>query len=166
MKKKVILGISCLCLVLLAGVIGVFVFNSRNNSKQPANVISKGAFPGMDTTAIENSLNKKQAEQNVTLNILQSITWENKDAYADVGIYNMKNSRYNLKVSISNELGDVIYASPLLKPDEKVDQAKMSNKDIKAGTYKCTADFEFFQPDTGDLYTKQSISNITVTVKK
>lgn len=135
-------------------------------SDEPENMITTGAFPGMSKSVVQNKVDKAQEGNMVTLNILNKIEWPTKDSYTDVGIYNNLESGYLLQVTITTENDEVVYKSPMLEPDQRIESAKITNTDIKEGEYTCNAQFEFFTLDGENLVTTQNIGNISVVVGK
>ncbi len=167
-KRKAAVAVICtvVCLFIAGAATYGICHCLHKDDNPPENVVSDGAFDGMKDSSVKSGLNEKQAKHMVTLNILNSITWKNADSYADVGIYNPRDSRYVLQVVLASEDGDVVYKSPKLNADQKVESAKLTNKGLKPGTYNCTADFNFYDEQSGELQTKQSIQNIKVILKE
>lgn len=171
-RKRALIMIVSLAIIIGSGisVLGYSLWKNRPEKtvEKPVieNVISQGAFDGMNVKEMQKELNKVQTKHMVTLNILSAITWETPDSYADVGIYNMPDSGYLEQVVLTDQDGNVLYKSPKLQPNEKIEQAKITKKDIKPGNYTCRADFLFYDMETKELQTKQSIDKIQVLVKK
>lgn len=161
--KIIIIGI--LMSVTLSSVIGFYMVNrgEKTNTKQKVlyqakkgNTVLKGPFTGQ-----KRSNNKD--EKMLTLNVLRTIVWDKQKKFADVGIYNDASCRFAMKVCIKTKAGKVLYESPVLQPDERVEYAILRDESIKNGTYDCLAEFFFY--DNDELVTKQTVDEISVTLK-
>lgn len=108
---------------------------------------------------VDGKLNKTQ----LAIKINSSIVLEDCLSKGKFGIENKSNNIYNIIVKIylkdSNEL---IYASPILKSGEKIEEARLDKK-LEKGTYKAIAYFEAYD---GDNYKGRSGAEIKITIKK
>lgn len=83
-----------------------------------------------------------------TLSIYPEATFENGKSTGELYIRNEVDNAYPIAVQIiENKSGGIIYESGAIQPGYEVTEGKLL-KNLKQGTYKCTAEVSIFDPDT------------------
>lgn len=125
-----------LLLALGISVSGYLVVKQAINNKEKSSSVEEGE-------KIEGKLDKTQ----LAMKINSKITIEDSTSKGKFGIENKSNNVYDMVVKIYlKETNELIYESPMIKPGEKIDEAKLDKK-LEKGTYKAIAYFEAYEKE-------------------
>lgn len=171
-KKRRRRWIIALILLVLISLIGVFVFAPQGKDVQPVDSYvppvmkdrgfgEDGELDMTNAKTIRSGVQQKADESMLELVI-------NQNPIYSEGIVNwmienpVKNGKL-LQVDIYYD-GEVIYQSPTLKPNQKIQTAKVDLSNFKDGDYKIRADFNFYDEATGYFHISHTFSGVTLTI--
>lgn len=156
MKKKIKMKKSgWITVIAAAALIAVALnINVLRLALTPDGKTSDGSLPG--ETAVD-----EIPEGEIRYLINKNIYFEHCWAQGNIMFENPVLSRYSLKLSIYNEKGNLIYASPMLEPGQYVQRDKLK-KVLKPGTYNCSYAVNAY--DRGE-YCGQYTGTLTICVE-
>ena len=135
MKKAKSGMIGILKLILFTGLTSVIVIvgiNVITNWKNKQNSVTNNE---------QKNLTIKDGQLAIKINSV--LNFDKPTGTALANIENNKNNLYDIIVKIYDEIENLIYESPKLKPGENIDKLKL-DKTISSGSHKCTAYFEAY----------------------
>ncbi|MDG6138496.1 hypothetical protein [Lactococcus formosensis] len=107
---------------------------------------------------------KEVDESKFTLSIYPEATFEDGKSTGAIYIKNDVKNAYPIAVQIvEDKSGDIIYESGAIEPGFEITEDEL-NKNLKKGTYKCTAEVSIYDPQT-KKYKGQTAAEIEVEVK-
>ena len=166
LKKKKWWILALVLLLLLGGFVGYKMMH-----KSPAELVAGSYLPdAKDAKEMSDKERKKTQEKevdtsNFTLSIYPEATFKNGKATGELYIRNELENAYPIAVQIvEDKSGDIIYESGAIQPGYEVTEGKLL-KNLKKGTYKCTAEVSIFDPDT-KKYKGQTAAEMDVEVKE
>ena len=107
---------------------------------------------------------KEVDESKFTLSIYPEATFEDGKSTGAIYIKNDVKNAYPIAVQIvEDKSGDIIYESGAIEPGFEITEGEL-NKNLKKGTYKCTAKVSIYDPQT-KKYKGQTAAEIEVEVK-
>lgn len=107
---------------------------------------------------------KEVDESKFTLSIYPEATFEDGKSTGAIYIKNDVKNAYLIAVQIvEDKSGDIIYESGAIEPGFEITEGEL-NKNLKKGTYKCTAEVSIYDPQT-KKYKGQTAAEIEVEVK-
>ncbi|MDG6111550.1 hypothetical protein NF717_11215 [Lactococcus formosensis] len=107
---------------------------------------------------------KEVDESKFTLSIYPEATFEDGKSTGAIYIKNDVKNAYPIAVQIvEDKSGDIIYESGAIEPGFEITEGEL-NKNLKKGTYKCTAEVSIYDPQT-KKYKGQTAAEIEVEVK-
>lgn len=167
-KRRMIIGLTILLLVTLVG--SLFLVPQRKDN-QPVNSIDPpkmeergfgedGELDMTNAQTIRDGVQQRADESMLELVINNNPIYEN--GKVNWMIENPAKNRKLLQVDVYLD-GKVIYKSPTLKPNQKVQTAEVDLSYMKAGTNKVVAAFNFYDESTKYLVANNSmVINLTI----
>lgn len=160
-------------IILLLAVVGLLLFlllrpnGAENQPTTPAMRdanASLGQYEGKTDEEIQTELNRIVEEGMFNISINPEIAMESGDSEAELRIENVPGNQYLMRVKITlDDTGQVIYSSGLIEPNYHIQSAPLAVK-LAAGTYRATATFTAYDPDT-EAEAGTAGAKITITVQ-
>ena len=168
-RKRRILILLLLLLLLAFGGFKVYQnYAERMSQVQSGSMgqIGSGIMPGMTPEEIQRYLNEQADKSKFVIDINSYLEFDNANSEAYLRLINGKNSAYAIKLVVrledSNEL---IYKSPLVKPEQYIEYIKLSKK-LKAGSYRAIGTYEFYDLENTDVKVSEQEVVLNIEIKK
>ncbi|MEK5165845.1 hypothetical protein NYE69_26345 [Paenibacillus sp. FSL R5-0527] len=171
-RKRKRRWIIALILLLLVTLIGVFVFAPQGKDNQPVDSIDPpkmedrgfgedGELDMTNAETIRAGVQQKADESMVRFKINTNPVYSNGEV--NWMIENPAQNKYLAQVDIMKD-GEVIYKSPTLKPNQKVQSDKVDLSFLSPGTHEVLAVFYIYDEETKYLIGKQFVDKVNLTI--
>lgn len=171
-KKKKRRWIIALILLLLITLVGVFVFAPQGTEEQPVGKVDPqqmedrgfGEDGELDMTNAESI--RAGVQQRANESMLELVINQNPIYSNGVVNWMLENPNENGKLLQVDIFDDekVIYQSPTLKPNQKVQTAKVNLSNLKSGNHRVRAEFNFYDEASKKLYISHTYKGIILTI--
>ncbi|MDG6183056.1 hypothetical protein NGA66_04545 [Lactococcus formosensis] len=155
-------------MLLLFALGGFFAYKTMKSS--PTEIVAGSYLPDAKNAKKMSDKERKKAqekevdESKFTLSIYPEATFEDGKSTGAIYIKNDVKNAYPIAVQIvEDKSGDIIYESGAIEPGFEITEGEL-NKNLKKGTYKCTAEVSIYDPQT-KKYKGQTAAEIEVEVK-
>lgn len=163
---KILLAIALIILMLL--LLKQCYNNEMDNPMGPQgnnSAIVDGELDLMDYEQIKAGLQAEVDKSYMNLIINLNPVFNGLNEKGNLFIQNSASNRSNIQVHIYlEETNDLIYVSPILKPNQSVPEDVLTNtENLTTGTHKCLAMFSVLNPETGEKTSETGIKiNLTI----
>lgn len=140
--------VSVVAVLAAAGIVwGVIVATGISSIFDPS--AQEGQAPYKSAEEIQAELDRVVAEGMFNISISSTIDFENSDAEGTAYIENVPGNRYNMRVEIVGDNGEMYYKSGVIKPNQFIEKIKLATH-LDKGSYPATAVFHALNPDTNE----------------
>ena len=172
-KKKSVLGKVLIVIAIIALILLLLTQcgkkedgTSEQTPTGNSSAIVDGELDLMDYEEIKAGLQAKVDDSYMNLKINLNPVFEGLDGKGNLFIQNTSTNRSNIQVHITlEETGELVYVSPVLKPNQSISEDTLTNtENVATGSHKALAMFSIINPETGEKTSETGIK-INLTIK-